>query len=256
MKFTFGKNWLSFSKSSLTEKKINTARLAFLDLTKGCELKGNSFLDIGFGQGIALHLAQECGADVVGIDIDQDCGKAIQETNKYFNSSTLPKFEIVSILDADFLSKLSTKEYHVVHSWGVLHHTGDMNLAIKNAVKLVKPGGFFILAIYNRHWSSPIWTYIKKIYCMLPGVLQEFFLKSCLPFMKIRAKSTRDDKDANTERGMDLLHDIRDWLGGYPFEYASISEIEDLIVNYGFERHRVIETMGWTGCNQFVFRKL
>lgn len=162
----------------------------------------------------------------------------------------------MSILDEDFFNKLSVKEYHVVHSWGVLHHTGNMNLAIKNAVKLVKPDVFFILAIYNRHWTSPIWKIIKIFYCMLPGVIQELILMLFQPIMKIRAKSTRSDEDVNTERGMDLLHDIRDWLGGYPYEYATISEIEKLMKEYGFIKYRIIEILGWTGCNQFVFKKI
>ena len=35
-------------------------------------------------------------------------------------------------------------------------------------------------------------------------------------------------------RGMDYLHDVHDWLGGYPYESLSPSEAEDLCREIGF----------------------
>jgi len=58
------------------------------------------------------------------------------------------------------------------------------------------------------------------------------------------------------ERGMEFKSDIIDWLGGYPYEYATIQEIVNYVEKLGFQTIKVIPTSGWTGCNQFVFKKL
>ncbi len=255
MKFTFGKNWVSFSENALNSEKIEIARSAFSELTKGIELKDKNFIDIGFGQGLGLYNAQALGAKVLGIDLDPDCANAVAATKKHFPDATIPKVEIASILNENIQDDLSIKKFDVVHSWGVLHHTGNMDLAIKNAISLVDSKGHFIIAIYNRHWTSPIWKVIKILYRILPGFMQEFALLVFQVLLKFRTDATRDKNDHSTDRGMDLIHDIRDWLGGYPYEYASIEEMESLMKDYGFSIQKVIKTPGWTGCNQFVFQK-
>ena len=56
-------------------------------------------------------------------------------------------------------------------------------------------------------------------------------------------------------RGMDFWHDVVDWVGGYPYEYASILEIEDLLGGLGFRCIKKVPAQVPTGCNEFVFRK-
>ena len=56
-------------------------------------------------------------------------------------------------------------------------------------------------------------------------------------------------------RGMDFMHDVIDWVGGYPYEYASIQEIKDLIAPYGFKCIKEIDSNVPTGCNEMVFVK-
>jgi 2-polyprenyl-6-hydroxyphenyl methylase/3-demethylubiquinone-9 3-methyltransferase len=40
-------------------------------------------------------------------------------------------------------------------------------------------------------------------------------------------------------RGMDLWHDAKDWVGGYPFEVAKPERIFDFYRNLGFELQRM-----------------
>ena len=56
-------------------------------------------------------------------------------------------------------------------------------------------------------------------------------------------------------RGMNFFYNVIDWVGGYPYEYASIKEIERLLNQQGFVMVRVIPAQVPTGCNEFVFRK-
>src|SRR2546430_15184752 len=102
MKFSFGRNWLSYATTSLDQDKINSARQAFSILTRGIDLRGKRFLDIGFGQGLALFLAAEAGADALGIDVDPISSEALKATHRFFPSILLPHVQIASILDDEF----------------------------------------------------------------------------------------------------------------------------------------------------------
>jgi 2-polyprenyl-6-hydroxyphenyl methylase/3-demethylubiquinone-9 3-methyltransferase len=256
MKFSFGRNWLSYSQSALDQDKIERAREAFGALTRGIELRGARFLDIGFGQGLPLFLAAEAGADAFGIDVDPVCGEALETTGRFFPSETVPRKKIVSILDDDFVrTQQSEGGFDVVHSWGVLHHTGNMAKAFRNAASLVKPGGFLIISIYNKHWSSPVWLAVKYLFNHVPRFLQKAMAWALYPLFRSRARALYDQESVVTSRGMDLAHDISDWLGGYPYEYASPAEIKKTFGDLGLTLVRCDPTKGFTGCNEFVFQK-
>ena len=54
---------------------------------------------------------------------------------------------------------------------------------------------------------------------------------------------------------MSFWQDLIDWVGGYPYEYASIAEVEELCRPLGFTLERSIAAKVPTGCNEMVFRK-
>ena len=108
---------------------------------KDIELKNKSFLDIGFGQGIPLLIAFEMGARVTGCDINPKCEESLAITARQFGVN--PSFPVVigSILSQETVNKLQEKncgKFDIVHSWGVLHHTGDMARSIITACNLLK----------------------------------------------------------------------------------------------------------------------
>ena len=57
-------------------------------------------------------------------------------------------------------------------------------------------------------------------------------------------------------RGMSVLHDWIDWLGGYPFEVAKLETIFDHFRARGFELARLTTAGGTVGCNEFVFARI
>ena len=254
MKFSFGANWKAFSARALNDERIDEARTAFDALTDGIELKGKRFLDVGYGQGLALFLAMEKGARVFGIDSDPLCEEALALTHRHFPGLAPPEVRTVSILDRNFIeSAAAAGGYDIVHSWGVLHHTGDMQRAFGAVSRLVGPDGTLILAIYNQHWSSPVWKAIKILYNHLPPTLQEamFALFSALDRLRRPTKVG----SGQSRRGMSRAYDLQDWMGGYPYEYAHPEKLMARFARDGFTTIRTIPSAGWTGCNQFVFRR-
>ena len=145
--------------------------------------------------------------------------------------------------------------FDVVHSWGVLHHTGAMNDAIRRAASLVRLKGHLIIAIYNTHWTSPIWYFIKCAFVTMPTLIQRIFIALLLPLIFIAKAVVMRQNPLKKERGMDFYHDALDWIGGYPYEYATVEEIKALLASLGFQLERTIPAVVPTGCNQFVFRR-
>jgi 2-polyprenyl-6-hydroxyphenyl methylase/3-demethylubiquinone-9 3-methyltransferase len=56
-----------------------------------------------------------------------------------------------------------------------------------------------------------------------------------------------------TQRGMDLFADIRDWLGGWPMEYAGDQETVDFLLPHGFQLTNVATGQA---CSEFLFRRV
>ena len=54
--------------------------------------------------------------------------------------------------------------------------------------------------------------------------------------------------------GIDV--DVVDWLGGYPYEYATPSQVKSFVTALGFELVKKKAAQTPIGCNEFVFRKL
>lgn len=257
MQFNFGKNWKDFSKKSLDAVKVAQARNDFKLLLGDLSLNGKSFLDIGFGQGLTLMLASEMGAQTLGIDINAENKDALQMTGSFFSAASLPETRIISILNNEAVNSLSAiMKFDVVHSWGVLHHTGDMKLAVQNAASLVKNDGYLILAIYNYHWTSPIWLCIKWLYNMLPAFLQKVMVGAFYPVIYIAKWLVTGKNPKQQSRGMDFYYDVIDWVGGYPYEYERIPDTIKRLQGLGFECVKSIPANVPTGCNQFVFKKI
>jgi SAM-dependent methyltransferase len=260
MQFDFGKNWLEFSQAALSEERVSQARKDFAALFQGIELRDSSFLDVGFGQGLSLLIAAEQGAHAVGCDINPTCREVIERNSVYFPRANDRKMDLVigSIIEKDTVRALRERspdgsgQYDIVHSWGVLHHTGNMKMALKNVCSLVKPRGKLIIAIYNRHWTSPAWLAVKYSYNRFP-VLQKPFVALLYPVIYFAKLAVAGGNPKKQQRGMDFYFDVVDWVGGYPYEYASVSEIEDLLNREGFVVVRTVRAGVPTGCNEFIF---
>lgn len=254
MRFAFGRNWQSYSQNALTSDRIEQARGTFRVLVDGIELRGKRFIDIGFGQGLSLVAALEMGANAVGIDIDKDNVLALQRTQQAMACMRTPEVHVASILDASFVQN-NKGGFDIVHSWGVLHHTGNMRQAVENACTLVADDGYFICSIYNKHWSCSFWKTIKWSYNKLPPILQRLLVGLLYPVIYMAKWIVIRRNPKKKERGMDFFHDVVDWVGGYPYEYATHGQIKSMVCEHGFKCLRVRPAQVPTGCNEFVFQK-
>jgi 2-polyprenyl-6-hydroxyphenyl methylase/3-demethylubiquinone-9 3-methyltransferase len=261
--FDFGQNWADFSASAASAERAAQARTQFEALLGDVDIRGKTFLDIGFGQGFSLLSARALGARAVGCDINPKCHEVIERNRRFFPelaSGSIP-LQVGSILDPVIVTALRSRPeaapdgYDVVHSWGVLHHTGDMRTALANAASLVRPGGRLIIAIYNRHWSSLPWLAIKATYVHSPRLLQRMMIGALYPVIWLAKLAVTRRNPRKMERGMDFYYDVVDWVGGYPYEYASIAEMQEMAGKLDLSLVRSTAANVPTGCNEMVFRK-
>jgi 2-polyprenyl-6-hydroxyphenyl methylase/3-demethylubiquinone-9 3-methyltransferase len=144
--FAFGENWADFAKS-LDQAAIAEAEAGLLKLLDRSDLAGASFLDIGCGSGLHALAALRLGASpVLAIDVDPNSVATATSVLAHHAAGRAWTVRQQSILQA----KPDMGVFDIVYSWGVLHHTGDLALALRNATALVAPGGLFVCALYRR----------------------------------------------------------------------------------------------------------
>lgn len=253
--FAFGENWKAFS-NTLTEGQFETAKRSMSDLVG--DLSGRSVIDIGCGSGLFSIAALSLGARlVIGIDLDPVCIETSRKNLRRFGNAVPARWDSIMFKTGSILEWSDyTGSYDVVYSWGVLHHTGDMYKACTQAARLVADGGLLVLAIYNKHFTSPIWKWIKKTYVHSPYIIKALMIAFFCPVNFLAKLFLMRKNPFNTRRGMSFFYDVIDWVGGYPYEYASTAEMTSFIEKLGFKTEKVIKTEGFTGCNEFVFRKI
>lgn len=264
-RFAFGGNWANFLKL-LDETRISEAVESLKAMLEVDSLKGQSFLDVGSGSGLFSLAAKRLGARVVSFDYDPQSVACTRELKRrFYRDDTDWQIESGSVLERSYLKSLG--KFDVVYSWGVLHHTGDMWLALSNVDSCVANNGKLFIALYNdQGGASHRWLIVKRVYNKVPAILRPIYLvaillpresKSFLIHL-VRGKPQNyfsQIVNYKTSRGMSWLHDQIDWIGGYPFEVARPDQVFSFFRKRGYKLE-VIKTCGGSlGCNEFVFQR-
>ena len=257
--FGFGENWARFL-TSLTDQQIEQATHGVRALL-GRDLRDKSFLDIGSGSGLSSLAARRLGAArVYSFDYDPQSVACTQELRRrFFPGDAAWTVSQGSVLDQAFLATLG--QFDIVYSWGVLHHTGRMWVAIDNAARLVRPGGLFVIGIYNFRGGrrgTATWTRLKRWYCKAPRWQQvawenAYLVWDLVSMAAVGRNPIRMIREYHSGRGMSWRHDAIDWLGGYPYEAATPGEILEFVrrkFNFVLTRQNISLQLG---VSEFVF---
>lgn len=261
-RFEFGKNWQRFLLT-VDDSHIGKAERSLQDTLGITSLEATTFLDVGSGSGLFSLAAMRLGAERVhSFDYDLQSVACTRELRqRHFPEAGNWTIEQGSVLDVNCLSRLA--QWGIVYSWGVLHHTGNMWQALENVGALVQPDGLLFMSLYNdQGWLSQFWKRVKLFYnrgsmarlIVLLLFVPTFVLRSfVVDILHLKNPLTRY---RNLNRGMSIVYDWLDWLGGYPFEVAKPDKVIEFYRRRGFELTRSRIDKHKSVCNEFVFRKM
>jgi SAM-dependent methyltransferase len=264
-RFEFGANWSHFL-ALLDETRIADAENSLREMLGVTELRDRRFLDIGCGSGLFSLAARRLGAQVYSFDFDPQSVACAQELKRrYFPDDPQWRVDQGSVLDKEYLERLG--RFDIVYSWGVLHHTGSMWVAIENAIgRVAAPHGTLFIAIYNdQGWKSHAWWFVKLLYNRLPRLLKRPFVlvvslvTHALVIIKYSIKlkpmvAIAPLLSDRRGRGMSARYDAVDWIGGFPFEFAKFEVLAAYLEARGFalSNYRRYRSHG---CNELVVRR-
>ena len=260
-KFAFGKNWKAYLNVLLKKENYNNgiglAKKDIITFANLKNLKNKTFIDIGCGSGLSSLVARKIGAEVFSLDVDQnsiDCTKFLK--SKFFKNDSKWKIKKLSILNSKNIKNIKKHDY--VYSWGVLHHTGNLNLALKNTELLCKKNGVIHLALYNDQGrKSKRWLFIKKLYVnnniIIKKILEIFFYPFFVlkPYLKILFLGQSNLR----KRGMGHYIDMIDWIGGYPFEPTKPEKIIKFFLDKKYDLINLKTCGAGHGNNEYLFKK-
>lgn len=114
----------------------------FRDFAKGSA--GQKLLEIGCGLGIELGRLGQLGFDVTGVDL---APQAVELANANLRRKGVTGRAMAA--NAESL-EFEDAAFDAVYSSGVLQHTPDMEQAIAEIHRVLKPGGRILIVLYHR----------------------------------------------------------------------------------------------------------
>ncbi len=260
-KFTFGVNWLDYVKYNISDTVIAEAG-KYIDnwFNKPDAFKGKKVIDVGCGSGLSsLCFVNRGASEVVSFDIDPNCVLATKNLSSMYYSNHPDKWKIMvgSVLDDSFIKSLG--QYDIVHSWGVLHHTGNMWKAVENAMTLVKPKGLFMISLYSGVKTYATAQIVKENYNNANKLGKiDYIANYVMNIRRTRNEEGLDPHNWNTlqsTRGMNKYNDIVDWLGGLPYEVTDTATITEFAKKRGFKLINCYDPPN-KACHEWLFEKL
>lgn len=264
--FGFGENWADYAQH-IDSAKIEKAEEGLFKLIPSDQLEGKTFMDIGCGSGLHSLSALRGGVrEAVCVDIDPHSVKTTQAVlGHHWTQPNYRVYEYNILADAP-PADIESRTFDIVYSWGVLHHTGDMWAAIEKSASFVAPGGMFVIALYKKSPLCKIWAIEKKLYTNYPLLRWPLNIAYMAMYCVIKLLLLQNPftyiKEYSEERGMLFLTDVKDWLGGYPYQSATARDVEEKVQAMGFNLDRSYNTEApkaggilGSGCAEYVFIK-
>jgi len=253
--FSFGENWMDYL-GSVRPESIEAAASDIAEWLGRDYVRGKTAVDIGCGSGIHSFCLHSMGARrLVSLDIDQ---ASVDATIDFWRRAGEPGNWVVmrgSVLDEQFTRGLG--KFDIVYAWGVLHHTGAMWDAVRAAADLVGPGGRLWMSLYTAGPNYETHLKLKQRYNASSRLGKKLMVwREIVRIMKHRRRQGKNPFTWNERcvRGMNVYHDLVDWLGGLPYEVAHPEEVVSRCAELGLAKVRV-SVAGEGACSVYLFTR-
>jgi 2-polyprenyl-3-methyl-5-hydroxy-6-metoxy-1,4-benzoquinol methylase len=169
----FGQAWFE----EIDRRFIHGARLFAHDKTPFDriipfeQIKGKEVLEIGCGMGLHSELMARAGANLTAIDISDTSVDAT--TRRLALSGQRGR---VLRMDSRML-EFPEESFDFVWSWGVIHHSAQTAVVLKEIARVLRPGGELRFMVYNLCGMSAYTTIVRDY---LLGFWRGRTLEECL----------------------------------------------------------------------------
>jgi len=123
---------------------------------------GQKVLEVGIGAGTDFIQWVRAGAKAYGIDLTEEAITNVEHRLAVYGLEA----QEVQVADCESLP-YTDNMFDLVYSWGVIHHTPDMPKALREIVRVIKPGGTGKIMIYNRHSAKALSLWLR--FCLIQG---------------------------------------------------------------------------------------
>ncbi len=227
----------------------------FLNWTKPLakeDWEGKDVLDGGCGMGRNSYWPLRYGArSVVAFDNDDRSVAAAR--------ATLAPFKNAEVVKRDFSDIDWREQFDIAFSIGVIHHLRRPELALKNLVMALRPGGKLVVWVYSREGNEWIVRYVNPIRLhitsKLPLPLVHFISYVCsIPlylFVRLFRGPTPYLKQLSQFKFWHVHSIVFDQLIPAVANYWSREEVESLaraLALSSFDVHAPDNKMGWILC--------
>jgi ubiquinone/menaquinone biosynthesis C-methylase UbiE len=118
---------------------------------------GKRVVEVGFGAATDFIQWLRVGARVSGVDLTTE---ALAHARQRIEVYGLPKPEDLQVADAEHLP-FQSDTFDLGYSFGVLHHTPDTEKAVRELVRVIRPGGELKIMLYNRRSIAIINRWVR-----------------------------------------------------------------------------------------------
>lgn len=215
-------------------RAATTRRYVFAVLPEGGFQRA---LDAGCGTGVCSLALAERASDVIGLDISSrslaTLGQLAAQTGR----------RNIRVVQGSLLSTpLANESVDLVWSWGVIHHTSDPRRALAELVRVLRPGGTIILAVYRKSFLTPLHEAIRWLCLRFPGPLRRPFVWSVASAVWVlervlRLKHSRPDN-------VSIAAQVEDWFFVPEKHFFSVDEMRRLFGHHGLTFELLEEATG------------
>jgi 2-polyprenyl-3-methyl-5-hydroxy-6-metoxy-1,4-benzoquinol methylase len=137
-------------------------------------------LDIGCGTGAFLNEIRKCGWTVTGIEPDLKTREFCRQTLN------------LNVFEESHLSEIPAESYSIITMWHVLEHVHSLENRIADLYRLLKKGGYAIIAVpnylsfdanyYKEFWAA--YDVPRHLYHFSPDIIKNLFKQKQFTHLK------------------------------------------------------------------------
>ena len=153
MEFSKKNQWWNKEGDYKILHRINDLRIKFILSKVKKSIKKKSILDIGCGGGLTSEPLAKKGAEVIGIDENNN-------NLKQAKCHALKKSLKINYINTSFgnFIKNNKKKFDLILCLEVIEHVDNYKKTLEQITKIIKPGGFLILSTINKNLKSLIFA--------------------------------------------------------------------------------------------------